>query len=213
MERLKNKVAIITGAADGIGLAISRSFAVEGAAVMMSDINADKCTQEAAALVADGYVAKSVLCNVGKTSDVETLVESTLSSFQRIDILVNNAAVAIWGHIAEMPGEDWDELMNINLKSIYRSIKLVTPYMQQQRSGSVINISSVQASRSWDHWTAYAGAKGAMISMTNQLAGQFGEDNIRFNTISPGAILTPMNEKRIEAEGQEFLQSSYTRQP
>ena len=98
--------------------------------------------------------------------------------------------------------------MTTNLKSIYRSIKQVIPHMQQQCSGSIINISSVQAFRSWNNWTAYAGAKGAILSMTNQLAGQFGAYNVRFNTISPGAILTPMTEKRVEAEGEEFLQSS-----
>ena len=208
MERLKNKVAIITGAADGIGLAISQAFAKEGASVMMSDINADKCEEEAAALVADGYVAKSVLCDVSNTREVKNLVETTLSAFEKIDVLINNAAVAIGGHIATMPEEDWDELMNTNLKSIYRSIKQVIPHLQQQRSGSIINISSVQAFRSWNNWTAYAGAKGAILSMTNQLAGQFGAYNVRFNTISPGAILTPMSEKRVEAEGEEFLQSS-----
>ena len=96
-------------------------------------------------------------------------------------------------------------LMNTNLKSIYRTIKLVLPHMIKQRSGSVINISSTQAFRSWHDWTAYAAAKGAILSMTNRLAGQFGEYNVRFNSISPGAILTPMNEKRAREEGPEFL--------
>ena len=80
--------------------------------------------------------------------------------------------------------------------------------MVKQRSGSVINISSTQAFRSWNNWTAYAGAKGAMLSMTNQLAGQFGEYNVRFNSISPGAILTPMNEERAKTEGADFFAKS-----
>ena len=107
-----------------------------------------------------------------------------------------------------MPETDWDTVMNINLKSVYRTIKAVLPHMLARKSGSVINMSSTQAFRSWANWTAYATAKGGMIAMTNQLAGQFGEHNIRFNTISPGAILTPMNEKRAEVEGGAFLESS-----
>ena len=105
----------------------------------------------------------------------------------------------------EMPEADWDLLMNTNLKSVYRTIKTALPYMIKQRSGSVINISSTQAFRSWHDFTAYAGAKGAILSMTNQLAGQFGENNVRFNSISPGAILTPMNEQRAREEGPELL--------
>ena len=80
--------------------------------------------------------------------------------------------------------------------------------MIKQQSGSIITLSSVQASRSWDNWTAYAAAKGAILSMNNQLAGQFGHENVRFNTISPGAILTPLNQKRIAEEGQQFLKDS-----
>jgi NAD(P)-dependent dehydrogenase (short-subunit alcohol dehydrogenase family) len=91
---------------------------------------------------------------------------------------------------------------------VYRTVKSALPHMLRQKSGSVINISSTQAFRSWNDWTAYAGAKGAILSMTNQLAGQFGEYNIRFNSISPGSILTPMNEKRAREEGPEFMSKS-----
>ena len=149
-------------------------------------------------------------CDVGVTEDVNRLVEEAVREFGRIDILINNAAVAIGGNIMEMPEKDWDLLMNINLKSVYRTIKATLPHMMRQKSGSVINISSTQAFRSWKNWTAYAAAKGAILSMTNQLAGQFGEHNIRFNSISPGSILTPMNEKRAKDEGPEFLTEKRT---
>ncbi len=122
--------------------------------------------------------------------------------------LVNNAAIGIAGNIMEMPEADWDLLMNINLKSIYRTIKASLPSMIKQKSGSLINLSSTQAFRSWHNWTAYAAAKGAILSMTNQLAGQFGEYNVRFNSISPGAILTPMNEKRATEEGPDYFAKS-----
>ncbi len=206
--KLKNRIAIITGAANGIGLAITEGFAKEGAILFMGDIDESKCKEEAGRFIAAGATVHSVVCNVGKTEDVNQLIAAALTAFGRIDILVNNAAVAIGGNIIEMPEKDWDELMNVNLKSIFRTVKAALPSMIKQQSGSVINISSTQAFRSWKNWTAYAAAKGAMLSMTNQLAGQFGEYNIRFNTISPGAILTPMNAKRSETEGPTFVSKS-----
>ena len=208
MNRLKGKVAIITGAADGIGLAISHAFVNEGASVVMCDINANKCDKEAQKLKINGGVIRSYLCDVGVTKDIQFVIDKTIKEFGRIDVLVNNAAVAISGDIRQMTESDWDHLMNINLKGVFRGIKLALPFMIKQQAGSVISLSSTQAFRSWDNWTAYAAAKGAILSMTNQLAGQFGIENVRFNTISPGAILTPMNQKRAAEEGEQFLERS-----
>jgi NAD(P)-dependent dehydrogenase (short-subunit alcohol dehydrogenase family) len=206
--RLKNKVSVITGAANGIGLAISEAFIKEGAIIIAGDIDEKKCKADAERWTAEGALVRASKCDVSVTEDVDGLINSVIHEFGRIDILVNNAAIAIRGNIMEMPEEDWDKLMNTNLKSIYRTIKAALPCMIRQKSGSVISISSTQAFRSWNDWTAYAGAKGAILSMTNQLAGQFGEYNIRFNSISPGAILTPMNEKRAKEEGPEYLTKS-----
>ena len=203
--RLKNKVAVITGAANGIGLAISEAFVKEGAIIIAGDVDEKKCKAEAERLGKNGAIVLAIKCDVGSTKDVDHLINSAINEFSKIDILVNNAAIAIGGNIMEMPEADWDMLMNTNLKSIYRTIKTTLPHMIKQGSGSVINIASTQAFRSWNNWTAYAGAKGAILSMTNQLAGQFGKYNVRFNSISPGAILTPMNEKRAREEGPEFL--------
>ena len=206
--RLNNKLAIVTGAANGIGLSICQSFAREGALVIATDIDEITCKAEAEKIRSAGLTIFAYGCDVGSSKDVIRLVDLVLKEFNRIDILVNNAAVAIGGNIVSMPEEDWDRLMNINLKSIFRTVKSVLPTMITQRSGSIINISSTQAIRSWKDWTAYAAAKGAMLSMTRQLAGQFGENNIRFNSISPGAILTPMNAKRAETEGPDFFKKS-----
>ncbi len=206
--RLKNKVAVITGAANGIGLAISEAFVKEGAIVIAGDIDEKKCAIEAERMSAGGAIVRSIGCDVGVMENVDRLIHAAINEFRRIDILVNNAAVSIRGNIMEMPEGDWDKLMNINLKSIYRTIKLALPHMVKQGSGSVINIASTQAFRSWHDWTAYAGAKGAILSITNQLAGQFGEFNVRFNSISPGAILTPMNEQRAIEEGPDYLARS-----
>lgn len=208
MNRLKDKVAIVTGAADGIGQSISEAFAKEGATVVMTDINEEKCKKEANILLEQNIKVFPLFCDIGDTASVNTMVNTCIEKFEKIDILVNNAAIAIPGAITNMPEEDWDKLMNVNLKGAFRCIKACLPHMISAKQGSVINISSTQAHRSWDDWTAYAAAKGGLLSMTKQLAGQFGSKNIRFNSISPGAILTPMNKKRVQEEGEQFLKGS-----
>lgn len=201
--KLRNKVSIITGAANGIGLASARLFSQEGAFVIMADIDYDKCAAEAKDLN-----ALAIRCDVRSMDDVKKLVDQTINKHKRIDILINNVAVAISGNITAMDERDWDLVLDTNLTSAFRCIKQVLPYMLAQRSGSIINMASTQAHRSWHDWTAYAAAKGGLISMTMQLAGQFGADNIRFNSISPGTISTPMLEKRIAEEGNELQQRS-----
>jgi NAD(P)-dependent dehydrogenase (short-subunit alcohol dehydrogenase family) len=194
--------------ADGIGLAVTEAFLKEGALVAGADIHTEKGEAEAKRLDPSGEKLRFITADVGSTPDMERLVAGALEAFGRIDILVNNAAVAIGGSITEMAEEDWDRVMNTNLKSVYRTIRLVLPHMISRSSGSVINMSSTQAVRSWHNWTAYAAAKGAVMAMTRQLAGQYGPAGIRFNTISPGTILTPMNERRAREEGAEFLSRS-----
>lgn len=213
LNRLMNKVAIITGAANGIGLRISQLFAEQGAIVIMADIDREKLEYECESIVSKRFSVQHQLCDVSNTDQVNELINKVISDHQRIDVLINNAAVAIPGNILDMSEEDWDRVFDVNLKSVFRTTRACLPHMLEQRSGSVINLSSVQAFRSWHNWTAYAAAKGAMLSMTNQLAGQFGQFCIRFNTISPGAILTPMNEFRIQSEGEDFLKQSIKMSP
>lgn len=201
--KLKNKISVITGAADGIGLACAKLFSAEGSFVIMADIDYTKCSEEAKKLN-----AHAILCDVRSLDDVKKLVDYTISQYKRIDVLVNNVAVAIGGDITQMNEDVWELVLNTNLTSAYRFINQILPHMLTQKSGSVINISSMQAHRSWNNWTAYAAAKGGLISMTTQLAGQFGADNIRFNSISPGTIATRMLNKRIEEEGSELLTRS-----
>jgi len=208
MERLKNKVAIVTGSADGIGLAICKAFAEEGATVVMGDINKEKCKHEADKFLKQNLKVLPVFCDVGNSDSVNLMVKTCIENFGKIDVLVNNAAIAISGNITEMPDEDWDRLMNVNLKGAFRCIRACLSNMISAGNGSIINMSSTQAHRSWDDWTAYSAAKGALLSMTRQLAGQFGPKNIRFNCISPGTISTPMAAKRVKVEGEKFLESS-----
>jgi NAD(P)-dependent dehydrogenase (short-subunit alcohol dehydrogenase family) len=207
-RRLENKVAIVTGAAKGIGLSISENFCRQGALVVMADIDIQTCIRESEKLNGAGYQTMALQVDVKSIAGIRLLVDKTMEKFKKIDILVNNAAVAISGNILDMNEEDWQLLMDTNLKSVFLATQCVLPCMLEQGSGSIINLSSTQALRSWKNWTAYACAKGGILAMTNQLAGQFGDRNIRFNCISPGAILTPLNQQRALEEGSEFIQKS-----
>ena len=195
--RLNNKIAIVTGSADGIGLATSKALAVEGASVIMLDINGKKNDIESERINNEGGVTEAITCSVGNVSDMTAAVHEVIENYGRIG-----------KSILKMTEEEWDVLMDINLKGVFNGIKLVLPHMIEQGSGSIINMSSVQGLRSWDDWTAYAAAKGGVNALTVQLAGQYGANGIRVNAIAPGAIMTPLNENRIAIEGEEFLEAS-----
>lgn len=207
MDRLANKTAVITGASEGIGFEIAKAFAEEGARVVLLARGEDKLLRAVEKIDASGRRALGIPTDVGSTPQMEAAFARTLETFGGIDILVNNAAVAIAGDITTDGDEEWNHLLNINLLGVFRGIKLALPSMLERGKGSIINIASVQGDRSWDHWTTYAAAKGAMKAATRQLAGQYGKQGVRFNCISPGAIDTPLNRKRAEEEGPEFYET------
>jgi NAD(P)-dependent dehydrogenase (short-subunit alcohol dehydrogenase family) len=202
MGRLEGKVAVVTGAADGIGHAISEGFAKEGAHVFLSDINDKGGRAFAKALREAGHAADYVHCDVAEEKDIANLIKTAARRGGRLDILVNNAAVAIGGMpVHEMTDEQWHRLIAINLTSVFRGCKYALPHMIRQKRGAIINMASAQGHVGLDGWTAYAGAKGAVMAMTRQMAVEFGPHNIRVNSISPGTINTPMNEKVIAELG------------
>jgi meso-butanediol dehydrogenase / (S,S)-butanediol dehydrogenase / diacetyl reductase len=210
VNRLIGKIALVTGAADGLGLEITGAYATEGAAFAMLDRAAEPLAAAAARLSAAGHRVLPITCDVGDAVQVEQAVATAVAAFGRIDVLVNNAAIAIAGDITDQSEEDWLRLLNINLLGVVRGIKFTLPHLLAQGSGSVITIASLQGDRAWDHWTAYAAAKGAVKAITRQLAGQYGGRGVRFNCISPGAMDTPMNQARRASEG-EALYESYKR--
>jgi len=208
MNRLLGKVALVTGASDGLGLEVARAFVGEGAGVAFAARSGERLRAITDEIAASGGRALPVVCDVGVSAQVEAAVEATLATFGRIDVLVNNAAVAIPGDITDQTDEDWNRLLNVNLLGVFRGIKFALPTMLAQGSGSVINMASIQGDRSWDHWTAYAAAKGGMKAMIRQLAGQYGPCGVRFNCISPGAMNTPMNQERRQREGEAFYEAN-----
>lgn len=207
MGRLDGKTAVITGAADGIGFAISKAMAREGAHVFMGDISDAKGQAAAAGIVSGGGKASFLHCDVSVEADIAALIAAAADT-GHLDILVNNAAIAIGGMpLHEMTEEQWHRLIAVNLTSVFRGTKYALPHMLRQKSGSVISMASAQGHIGLDGWTAYAGAKGAVMSMMRQLAVEFGPHNIRFNSISPGTINTPMNEQVIRELGDNVARA------
>ena len=202
---LVNRTVLITGAADGIGAAIARRFAEAGADLVLLDIQTER-NQSLGEEISAMHAVKTLAltADVSSTEQVDRAVSRALEHFGRVDILVNNAAVAVSGDPAEMPDADWDRVISTNLGSAFRLIRALLPGMKERKQGCILNIASTQAHRSWENWTAYAAAKGGLLAMTTQLAGQLGPFNIRVNAISPGAIDTPMNERRVVAEGEQL---------
>ena len=208
MDRLQGKVAVITGGADGIGNAIANGMAHEGAHVFIGDISDKKGEAFARSLRDEGLKADYVHCDVAEDGDIRNLIETAIDKGGRLDILVNNAAIAIGGFpIHDMTDEQWTRLMTVNLTSVFRGCKYALPQMIEQGGGAIINMASAQGHVGLDGWTAYAGAKGAVMSMTRQMAVEFGPRNIRVNSISPGTINTPMNEKVIADLGDHVARA------
>jgi NAD(P)-dependent dehydrogenase (short-subunit alcohol dehydrogenase family) len=200
MGRLDGKVAIVTGSAMGIGQATVFALAREGAKVTVSDINDTEGEATADHIRAAGGQAFFQHADVGSTADMERLVEATVNRYGRLDVMVNNAGVAIPGSVTEISEENWIALINIHLNGTWRGMRFAIPHMIKNGGGSIINMSSVQAIIGFKGWSGYAAAKGAIMALTQQAAIDYGPHNIRVNAIAPGAIMTPMNEKRLAEE-------------
>jgi dehydrogenase/reductase SDR family member 4 len=190
MSILKDKVAIVTGASRGIGRSIAEVFVREGAQVVICGRK-----QETLDPVATEIGAKAIACHVGKSSDIEALVAATTREFGRIDILVNNAATNIaQGPCLEMDEGQFDKMVEVNLKSTFRLMKLVAPGMCERGSGSIINIASIAGLRPQFHSLLYSMTKAALIMMTQSYAVELGPKGVRVNAIAPGLIQTALSE-------------------
>jgi dehydrogenase/reductase SDR family member 4 len=192
MSILKNKVAIVTGASRGIGRSIAEVFAREGAEVVICGRKQETLDQVAKEI---GANVTPVACHVGRSADIEGLVAATTREFGRIDILVNNAATNIaQGPCLEMDEGQFDKMVEINLKSTFRLMKLVAPGMCERGAGAIINIASIAGLRPQFHSLLYSMTKAALIMMTQSYAVELGPKGVRVNAIAPGLIQTVLSE-------------------
>jgi len=195
--RLKDKVAIVTGAAQGIGAAYARGLAKEGAAVAVVDILDPNPTVKA--IQDSGGKALPLKIDVSDEKQTQEMAKKTLDAFGRIDILINNAAV--YGNIVRKPFEEitveeWDKLYSVNVKGIFLCVKAVAPQMKSQQSGKIINATSSTFFKGNEDFLHYVSSKGAVVAMTRSLARELGEYNINVNAIAPGQTLSEANLKR-----------------
>src|SRR5947209_9540874 len=197
MNLLKDKVAIVTGGSRGIGKAIAEAFVREGGTTVICGRKQDRLDPVVAEFSGKGYSGRVVprVCHVGKEEDLKELVAAATGDFGRIDILVNNAATNIaQGPALEMDDGQFDKMVEVNLKSTFRLMRLVAPGMCDRGSGSIINIASIAGLRPQFHGLLYSMTKAALIMMTQCYAVEIGPKGVRVNAIAPGLIQTVLSE-------------------
>ncbi len=193
--RLANKVAIITGAAGGMGQAAAELFTQEGANVVVTDVNAVAGEETVKNIRDAGGKAIFVKANVANEDEVKAMVETAIDTFGRVDILYNNAGIMPTddGSVTDISEAVWDRVLDVNLKSAFLCSKYVIPYMVKQGQGSIVNIASFVAFMGCTvPQDAYTTSKGGLLALTKSLAVQYGRHNIRCNAICPGPIETPL---------------------
>jgi NAD(P)-dependent dehydrogenase (short-subunit alcohol dehydrogenase family) len=198
MGRLDNKVAVITGAASGIGLATAVRFAGEGAAVVIGDLNREGGEATVRQCKENGGRAVFQLCNVQTESDIKALIDRAVSEFGKLDIIFNNAGLGgAVGTIEETTVENWDKTQAILLRAVFIGMKYAVPEMKKSGGGSIISTASVAGLRGGAGPHSYSAAKAAVINLTRSVALEVGEHKIRVNCICPGGINTPLLSNRI----------------
>ena len=196
MKLLQGKVALVTGAARGIGKAIALRFAEQGADVAFTDLEINESAEQTLAeLEALGVKAKAYASNAASFEESHEVVKQIVEDFGRIDVLVNNAGITKDGLMMRMSEAQWDAVINVNLKSAFNFIHAVTPIMAKQRGGSIINMSSVVGVSGNAGQCNYSASKAGMIGLAKSIAKEMGPRGIRANAIAPGFIITEMTNK------------------
>ncbi len=206
MKLLEGKVAIVTGAARGIGEAIALKFAEQGAHVAftyISDSSAEKAAVLEQKLLSLGVQAKAYQSNAGDFAACEKLVNEVIGQFGKVDICVNNAGISKDNLLLRMTPEQWDDVMQVNLKSVFNMTKQVIRPMMKAKCGSIINMSSVIGEMGNAGQSSYAASKAGIIGFTKSIAKELGSRNIRSNAIAPGFVETDMTSYLKDGEGAE----------
>jgi meso-butanediol dehydrogenase / (S,S)-butanediol dehydrogenase / diacetyl reductase len=195
--RLSNRVAVITGAKGGIGLATAGRFAAEGAGVVLVDVL--DASAEARMLIESGSKARFIRVDVGDEAEVAALFTEVEEEFGRVDVLVNNATVESADSVLSSAGDAWDELMSVNLRGAFLCAKAAIPSMERSGGGSIVNMSSELALISSPGPAAYSTSKAALVQLTRVLAADHAKANIRVNALCPGPISTQLLQEVLSA--------------
>ena len=189
--KLDGKVAVVTGASKGIGKAIASAFAGAGAKVVLAARTREALEQVASEIKESGAEALAVPTDVTDVDAVQRLIEQTLDAYQHVDILVNNAGVGYFGPVVDFAPDDWDMVVNSNLKAVYLCAKYALPPMLAQGSGQIINVLSIAAKVAFEASAAYCAAKAGALALTKVLASEVRQQNIRVTAVLPGSVHTP----------------------
>jgi len=207
MSTLADKVAIVTGSSRGIGRAIAVRLAQEGAHVVVTATNLDGVNKVAAEIEQLGRKALAIATNIADFTQAEILIKSTLDKFEKIDILVNNAGITRDNLLVRMSNDEWDEVINVNLKGTYNCIRAATKTLMKQRAGKIINITSVVGVIGNAGQANYSASKAGIIGLTKAAARELAPRNIQVNAVAPGFILTDLT-RHLAEDVQEKLSAS-----
>ena len=208
MGMLEGKVAVVTGAARGIGKAIALKFAEEGADVAFTDLVINEAAEETISeIAAFGHKVKGYASNAANFDETHAVVEEILKDFGRIDILVNNAGITKDGLVMRMSEAQWDAVIAVNLKSAFNFIHAVVPQMARQKGGSIINMASIAGQMGNPGQVNYASSKAGLIAMAKSGATEMGSRGIRANAIAPGYVITEMTNALPEAVREEYIKN------
>lgn len=191
MGRLSGKVCLVTGGGSGIGRATCELFMSEGARVAVMDKNAGAAEETCRKVAQHGAEAISIHADIGRTDDVDRMIDETIDRFGSLDVLVNNSGYGIAGSVTETSDEDWDALMNVNVTGVFRACRKAVPIMTAAGGGVIVNVASVVANVGIIDRAAYCASKGAVAALTRAMALDHVGENIRVNAIAPGTIHSP----------------------
>ena len=201
---VNGKIALVTGGAQGIGKAIALLLAQKGSDVIVSDVNLEKAEETVREIEAIRRRSMAIRANVAVFDEVEKMVQALIERFGRIDILVNNAGIARDKLLLRMTEEDWDAVLDINLKGTFNCTKTVIRHMSKQRSGRIVNIASVVGEMGNAGQANYSASKAGVIGFTKTIAREFASRGITVNAIAPGYIVTPMTDALPEKAKEEL---------
>lgn len=211
---LEGKIAVITGAASGIGLATSELLAEVGATIAILDINDEAGKKAEKKIIDAGGKAKYYKCNVTVDAECKKTVEEIIKDYKKIDILFNNAGVTYRKSVLNLTEKEWDLVIDVSLKSIFLMSRYVVPHMIKKKSGSIINTGSGWALFGGENAVAYCAAKGGVLNMTKAMAIDHGKDGIRVNCICPGDVDTPLlrgEATQLGVNEEEFMKEAAER--